>query len=55
MYDPATKLQSATWLSAKKQKSSESKNAKPASEYNVDCIVYAKGIIHHEFVPKNRL
>jgi hypothetical protein len=33
---------------------SESENAKIAGKNEVDCIFYAKGIIHHEFVPEKQ-
>jgi hypothetical protein len=33
---------------------SESKYAKIAAEYNVDCIFHAKGIIHQEFVSEKQ-
>jgi hypothetical protein len=37
------------------KKSAESESAKITGENNVDCICYAKSVIHHEFVSKNKL
>jgi hypothetical protein len=37
------------------KKGSESENANIAGGKNVDCIFYTEGIIHHEFMPENRL
>jgi hypothetical protein len=50
MYNPETKCQSATWLHTEKDANSDSENAKIVGKNNVDCIFYAKGIIHHGFV-----
>jgi hypothetical protein len=36
------------------KRSSESEKAKIAGENNVDCIFYAKGAIHHKFVPEKQ-
>jgi hypothetical protein len=44
----------SVWIAWKVQRSSESKNAKVAAENNVECIFYAKDIIHHKFVLEKR-
>jgi hypothetical protein len=55
MYDPETKCQTVTWLSKKKNESSESENAKLASENNADCIFYVKVSFIMKLCRKNRL
>jgi hypothetical protein len=54
MYDPETKLHSATWLSLKKPKSQKVRMQKSRVKTMLTALFDAKGIIHHEFVPEKQ-
>jgi hypothetical protein len=54
VYDSETKCQECNLVESKETESSESGNAKITDEIDVDCIFYAKCIIHHKFMPGKR-
>jgi hypothetical protein len=45
----------ATWRNIPEDSILHSHRRENLKSYKVDCIFNAKGIIHHEFMPKNRL
>jgi hypothetical protein len=55
MYDPETKRQSAISLNPKKPKAQKVRVQKTRVKTMLTASFDAKGIIHHEFVWKNRL
>jgi hypothetical protein len=55
MYDPETKYQSATCQSPKKPKAEKVRMQKSRVRTMLTEFFDAKGIIHHEFVPKKQI
>jgi hypothetical protein len=55
VYDPETKCQSETWLSPKKLKTQKLRMQKSLVKTMLPAYFDAKGIIHHEFVPKKQI
>jgi hypothetical protein len=52
MYDPETKRQNATWSSPKEPNVQKVRMQKSRVTTMLTAFFYAKGIIHHEFVPE---
>jgi hypothetical protein len=52
MYNPETKCQYAAWLSPKKVKAQKVRMQKSQVKTMLTAFFYAKGIIHHEFLPE---
>jgi hypothetical protein len=55
MYDPETKRQSAMWLSPNKPKVQKVRMQKSRVKTLLTAFFYAKGIIHHEFLPEKQI